>query len=70
MNFDQKDAKCAVMAADVKEDLRKCHYRFGNDKLDYSTSAQMPAMDPEVYRKMTKKLPLPNDPRKTSVYLG
>ncbi|KAH9126498.1 hypothetical protein LEN26_006357 [Aphanomyces euteiches] len=85
MNFDQKDAKCAVMAADVKEgehdpdvlvvlltgaDLRKCHYSFGHDKLDYTTSSHIPALPSDVYREMTKKHPPVNDPRKTSVYFS
>ncbi|OQR84856.1 hypothetical protein ACHHYP_12625 [Achlya hypogyna] len=70
MNFDPKDAKCAVMAADVKEDLRKCHYTFGNDKASYSTSSNVPEIDPEHYRRMAQKQVPLHDPRKNSVYFS
>ncbi|ETV81381.1 hypothetical protein H257_05917 [Aphanomyces astaci] len=70
MNFDQKDAKVAVMAADVKDDLRKCHYSFGHDNVDYSTSSHIAPMSSEAYREATKKHPPLNDPRKGSVYFS
>ncbi|KAF0746148.1 hypothetical protein AaE_008237 [Aphanomyces astaci] len=70
MNFDQKDAKVAVMAADVKDDLRKCHYSFGHDNVDYSTSSHIAPMSSEAYREATKKYPPLNDPRKGSVYFS
>ncbi|KAF0688217.1 Aste57867_20087 [Aphanomyces stellatus] len=70
MNFNPKDAKSAVMAADVKDDLRKCHYSFGNDKMEYTTSSHIPAMSPEMYQEATKKRPPLNDPRKGSVFFS
>ncbi|KDO28324.1 hypothetical protein SPRG_06374 [Saprolegnia parasitica CBS 223.65] len=70
MNFDPKDAKSAVMAADVKEELRKCHFEFGCDARSYSTSSNVPAIDPELYRQMAKKQVPLHDPRKNSVYFS
>ncbi|OQS04097.1 hypothetical protein THRCLA_20976 [Thraustotheca clavata] len=70
MNFDRKDAKSAVMAADVKEDLRKCHYSFGNDKMEYTTSSNVPKIDTEYYREMAKKQVPSNDPYKNNVYFS